>query len=178
MTQNPKTLKASRAVGKVIDRLEIVDAYLSTGMELKEFAELFNTSGVFHWLRTKTGAIDAEALDRWVTICMGVVDGEEAAPEKKAESDAMLIKSQRTFIEHLKETIAEKDEAQDKSDAMARAYKAEITSLQQKIVRDSYLIESLQRFHTALEGKCNYQQELIAELKKQLEALLAATTQK
>ena len=143
MTQNSKTLKA---VDKVIDRLEIVRAYLPMNMELTEFAELFNTSGVFHWLRTKTGAIDAVALDRWVTICMGVVDGEEAAPEK--------------------------------SDATARAYKAEIASLQQKIERDSNFIESLQRFHTALEGKCAYQQELIAEQKKQLEALLAVTAHK
>ena len=171
MTQNPKTRKA-------IERLEVVNAYLSTNMALTVFVELFNGGDVYEKLREETGPIDAEIIDWWVTICMGVLDEEDGLLEKKARSDAMMIESQKKFIGHLKETIAEKDEVYNRSIVMTRAYKAEIASLQKKIERDSCFFESLQRLNTALEGKCAYQQEVIAEQKTRLEALLAEAARK
>jgi len=91
--------------------------------------------------------------------------------EQKAQSDALLIDAQNKYIDHLKKTILEKDETQNQSAAIIRACKAEITSLQQKIVRDSNMIESLQRFILTLETKINYQAELLSSTKARLEEL-------
>jgi len=68
MTHDPKTRKA-------VDRLEIVTAYLSTGMAVTMFVKLFNAGDTYRQLREETGPIDAEELDRWANICMGVTDG-------------------------------------------------------------------------------------------------------
>jgi hypothetical protein len=58
----------------VLDRLEIVAAYLSTNMTVTSFAELFNAGGIHRPLFEETGPVDAEDLDRWADICMGVIE--------------------------------------------------------------------------------------------------------
>ena len=67
MTQNEQTRK-------VIDHIEIVAAYLSTGMAVTMFARLFNAGEAFRQLHEETGPVDAEDLDRWANICMGVAE--------------------------------------------------------------------------------------------------------
>ena len=59
---------------KTVGRLEIVTAYLSTGMAVTVFAKLFNAGDVCRQLREETGPVDAEDLDRWANICMGVAE--------------------------------------------------------------------------------------------------------
>jgi hypothetical protein len=66
MTQISPSRKA------VLDRLEIVTAYLSGNMAVTSFTELFNTGGIYRPLFEETGPVDAEDLDRWTDICMGV----------------------------------------------------------------------------------------------------------
>jgi len=67
MTHDPKTRK-------VVDRLEIVAAYLSTGMAVTMFAKLFNAGDTHRQLREEAGPVDAEDLDRWANICMEVAE--------------------------------------------------------------------------------------------------------
>jgi hypothetical protein len=68
----------------VLDRLEIVVAYLSTNMAVTSFVELFNLGGVYRPLFEETGPVSAEDLDRWTDLCMKITeegkDGEVAAP--------------------------------------------------------------------------------------------------
>jgi hypothetical protein len=61
----------------VLDRLEIVTAYLATDMAVTSFAELYNAGGIYRMLREETGPVDAEDLDRWTAVCMKVAGGEE-----------------------------------------------------------------------------------------------------
>jgi hypothetical protein len=61
----------------VLDRLEIVAAYLSTSMAVTSFTELFNAGGIYRPLFKKTGPVEAEDLDRWADLCMKVTEGEE-----------------------------------------------------------------------------------------------------
>jgi hypothetical protein len=63
----------------VLDRLEIVTAYLATNMAVTSFAELFNAGGICRQLFEEAGPVDAGDLDRWADICMGVVaeEGED-----------------------------------------------------------------------------------------------------
>jgi hypothetical protein len=56
----------------VLDRLDIVVAYLSTTMALTTFVKVFNAGGIYRPLFEDTGPVEAEDLDRWVDICMGV----------------------------------------------------------------------------------------------------------
>jgi hypothetical protein len=65
MEQNQKTRT-------VRDRLEIVTAYLSTSLAGAMFARLYNAGDIYRQLREETGPIEAEDLDRWTDICMGV----------------------------------------------------------------------------------------------------------
>ncbi|MDR0501876.1 MAG: hypothetical protein LBH16_00995 [Treponema sp.] len=55
-------------------RLEIVTAYLYGNISVTEFADLFNAGKVFKRLHIKTGDITANDLERWVDVCMGVLD--------------------------------------------------------------------------------------------------------
>ncbi|MCL2765973.1 MAG: hypothetical protein FWD40_11965 [Treponema sp.] len=71
-----------------------------------------------------------------------------------------------------------KDDTQYLSASIILALKNDTSFLQNKIVRDSNLIESLQRFIKTLETKITYQTELLQEQKERLEALLAAYTHK
>jgi hypothetical protein len=61
----------------VLDRLEIVAAYLSTNMAVTSFAELFNRGGIHRPLFLETGPVEAEDLDRWTDICMKVTEEAE-----------------------------------------------------------------------------------------------------
>jgi hypothetical protein len=68
----------------VLDRLEIVTAYLATDMAVTSFAELFNAGGICRQLFEEAGPVDAEDLDRWADICMGVAEegeDDQAVPE-------------------------------------------------------------------------------------------------
>jgi hypothetical protein len=71
MTQISESRKA------VLDRLEIVVAYLSTSMAVSSFAELYNAGGIYRQLFEETGPVDAEDLDRWTDTCMKVTEEEE-----------------------------------------------------------------------------------------------------
>ena len=166
MTQNPKTRK-------VIDRLEIVTAYLSTGMVPTLFVKLFNAGDTYGKLREETGPVDAEDLDWWVTICMGVLDGENETLEQKAEADAELIEGQHKYIDQLRKEILGMEEARHRGVVMERARKAEIASLQKKIERNSYYTDSLHRHIDMLEGKCAHQQEIITMQKAKITELLS-----
>ena len=57
---------------KVVDRLEIVEAYLSRDYEAAMFVNLFNAGDIVRYLRDETGPIELEDLIRWTEICMGV----------------------------------------------------------------------------------------------------------
>ena len=118
MTQKEKILK-------VIDRLEIVTACLSQISEIEDFVRRFNAGDIYYNLLEETGTVEAVELERWINICMGVLDDEQSKQQKKAESDTAFI-------------------------------------------------ESLQRYIETLEGKINYQTELLTEQKERMETLLAA----
>ena len=79
-----------------------------------------------------------------------------------------------TKIAELEKIIAQKDKAQDLSAAIIRGYRKDLTALQSKIVSDSNLIESLNRYIGALEIKIDYQSELLKDVKEQLKVLLDA----
>ena len=68
----------------VLDRLEIVTAYLATNMAVTSFAELFNAGGIYRQLFEETGPVDAEDLDRWTDICMKVAEEGEDDQEVSA----------------------------------------------------------------------------------------------
>jgi len=118
MTEKEKNIK-------VIDRLEIVTACLSQRSDVEDFTRRFNAGDIYHQLLEETGTVEAVELERWINICMGVLDDEQSKRHKKAESDAAFI-------------------------------------------------ESLLRHIEALEGKINYQTELLTEQKERMETLLAA----
>ena len=61
----------------VLDRLEIVVAWLSNNMAVTSFAELFNAGGIYRQLFEETGPVDAEDLDRWADICVKVTEEAE-----------------------------------------------------------------------------------------------------
>jgi hypothetical protein len=82
MTQISRERKA------VLDRLEIVVAYLSRNMAVTSFVRLFNAGGIYRPLFEETGPVDAEDLDRWVDICRGVI-GEEEVLSDEAVSAAV-----------------------------------------------------------------------------------------
>jgi len=67
MTENPLRRKAAY-------RLEVVAAYLGGDMAVTVFAKLFNAGDIYGYLSKETGPIDAEDLDRWADICMGVAE--------------------------------------------------------------------------------------------------------
>jgi len=68
MTQNEQTRKTA------IDRLEIVTAYLYRDYAVTMFAKLFNARDICCYLRDQYGPIEAEDLDRWADVCMGVAE--------------------------------------------------------------------------------------------------------
>ena len=67
MAQNEQTRKA-------VIRLEIVAAYLSMDYAVTMFAALFNARDICSHLRDQYGPVEAEDLDRWADICMGVAE--------------------------------------------------------------------------------------------------------
>jgi len=170
MTQNPETRK-------VIDRLEIVKAYLSTGMAPTLFVELFNAGDTYGKLREETGPVDAEDLDWWATICMGVLDSEEVTLEMQFKAASVQIEEQNKTIDQLRKEILGMEEARYRGVVMERAHKAEIASLQKKIERNSYYTDSLHRHIDMLEEKCAYlqaeQRETLKEQREHLQSLAA-----
>jgi len=70
MTEKERKIKAAY-------RLEIVTAYLYGNISVTEFTDLYNAGKIFNRLGKKTGAIEADDLDRWVNTCMGVLDEEK-----------------------------------------------------------------------------------------------------
>jgi hypothetical protein len=67
MTQDPKTHKVAK-------RLDVVSMYLSMGYAVNVFVEKFNHGEFYRKLRDDLGPIEAEDLDRWADICMGVAE--------------------------------------------------------------------------------------------------------
>jgi hypothetical protein len=66
MTKIPESRKA------LLDRLEIVTAYLATNMAVTSFTMAYNAGSIYRQLREEAGPVQAEDLDRWADICMGV----------------------------------------------------------------------------------------------------------
>ena len=129
MAYNEKTRKA-------VDRLEIVSSYLSRGHDAVMFARLYNAGDILRQMREETGPVDAEDLDRWADICMGVA--EDAAGEDGGEADlsAAVIRSQRAAL------AAGREQAES----------------------DAAVIRSLNRYIAALEGRDGARAARIREL--------------
>ena len=70
MTEKDKKINAAC-------RLEVVTAYLYGNISVTEFTDLFNAGKVFKRLSNKTGPVNASDLERWVNICMGVLDNQQ-----------------------------------------------------------------------------------------------------
>jgi outer membrane translocation and assembly module TamA len=89
-------------------------------------------------------------------------------------SGMKFVKFLRLFTEYreMEKTIKKNDEAMDLSAAIILSNKKDHEFLQKKIKSDSYLIVSLSRYITALEGKEKMQAELIKELRERLNVLL------
>jgi len=73
----------------------------------------------------------------------------------------------------LVETIRHKDNALNLSTAIIQSNKDDIARLQKKIVSDSNLIESLNRYILTLEGRDKERLDRIKELEEKLNVLLA-----
>ena len=80
MTQSSPYYKA------VLDRLKIVTAYLSTDMAVTSFAELYNAGGICRPLLEEAGPVEAEDLDEWADLCLGLAGREP--PEEDLEDEA------------------------------------------------------------------------------------------
>jgi len=90
---------------KVIDRLEIVTACLSQTLDVEDFTRRFIAEDIYHHILEETGTVEAVELQRWINICMGVLDEEQSKRQKKEESDIALIKSLQRYIEALEAKI-------------------------------------------------------------------------
>jgi hypothetical protein len=94
----------------------------------------------------------------------------------KISKDRKIVLSfLRLFHEYreLEELIIHKIEAEALSAATIRTDKLDIANLQKKIVSDSNLIESLNRYIATLEKKSEYQADMLKDLKRQLKERLA-----
>jgi hypothetical protein len=68
MTKIPESRKT------LLDRLEIVTAYLATNRAVTSFVMAYNAGSIYRQLREETGPVEAEDLDRWADICMGLAE--------------------------------------------------------------------------------------------------------
>jgi len=57
---------------RAIARLDVVQLYLMRNMAATMFARLYNAGDISRQLLEETGPVEAEDLDRWADICMGV----------------------------------------------------------------------------------------------------------
>jgi hypothetical protein len=57
---------------RAIARLDVVRLYMTRDMAVTVFAKLYNAGYIGQQLLEETGPIEAEDLDRWADICMGV----------------------------------------------------------------------------------------------------------
>ena len=55
-------------------RLEVVASYLASNTSVTVFTEVFNKTDIFKALRKRHGPIQAEKLDSWADLCMGVME--------------------------------------------------------------------------------------------------------
>ena len=97
-----------------------------------------------------------------------------AEKTKTRKERKIILRFLRLFPEYrgLEKTIQKKDEALDLSAAVIRSNKSDSDNYQKKIASDSNLIESLNRYIAALEGKAAMQAGMIQELKQRLGKLL------
>jgi hypothetical protein len=56
----------------VVDRLDVAGLYLATRMAPTTFARQYNAGNISRRLLDETGPLEAEDLDRWADLCMGV----------------------------------------------------------------------------------------------------------
>ena len=131
MTRNERTRKA-------VDRLEIVSSYLSRGHDATMFARLYNAGDILRQLREETGPVDAEDLDRWASICMGVA--EDAAREDGGEAELIgLINAVET--------------AGYQVDSIFQSCRAALAAERKKAETGEAVIRSLNRYIETLEGR-------------------------
>jgi hypothetical protein len=57
---------------RAIPRMDIVQLYMMRNMAVNVFTRLYNAGDISRQLLEETGPIEAEDLDRWEAICMGV----------------------------------------------------------------------------------------------------------
>jgi hypothetical protein len=57
---------------RAVVRLDIVQLYMMWNMAVTMFTRLYNAGDVSRQLLEESGPIEAEDLDRWADICMGV----------------------------------------------------------------------------------------------------------
>jgi len=83
------------------------------------------------------------------------------------DSNAFFMRRFPAYRE-LEKTVRHKDDALRLAEAVIQTDRNDIATLQKKIVSDSNLIESLNRYIETLEGKMAMQAEMIQELKDHL----------
>jgi hypothetical protein len=98
-----------------------------------------------------------------------------AQKTKISKDRKIILRFLRLFPEYreIEETIRKQNEAQILSAAIIRSNKVDMDNLQRKIVSDSNLIESLNRYIAALEGRAVHQADLLKDLKRRLKELIA-----
>jgi hypothetical protein len=52
--------------------MDIVQLYMARNMAVTVFAKMYNAGDISRQLLEESGPIEAEDLDRWTDICMGV----------------------------------------------------------------------------------------------------------
>jgi hypothetical protein len=57
---------------RAVVRMDIVQLYMMRNMAVTMFAKLYNAGDISRQLLEESGPIEAEDLDRWADICMGV----------------------------------------------------------------------------------------------------------
>ncbi|MDR2942638.1 MAG: hypothetical protein LBV17_08630 [Treponema sp.] len=62
----------AEARNRVIIRMDIVQLYMARNMAVTVFAKMYNAGDISRQLLEESGPIEAEDLDRWTDICMGV----------------------------------------------------------------------------------------------------------
>ena len=93
---------------------------------------------------------------------------------KKRKDSKFIERFLRLFpaYRELEKTVRHKDDALRLSSAIIQSNKGDTAAMQKKIASDSNLIESLNRYIEALEGRAAVQAEMMQELKEKLNALL------
>jgi len=92
---------------------------------------------------------------------------------KIKKNDPGFFARRLPMYKELEKTVRDKDDALRLSESIIQSNKDDIARLQKKIVSDSNLIESLNRYILTLEGRDKERLDRIKELEEKLNVLLA-----